>query len=541
VNEISGMGSRRECNILLWIHRTRHTCHVALHTYGLSYILSLVRSNQKSRPEQMRVVAVTISALILFFPIALATARNETSAAIHWQALTKIDVEAAYELLKDNHPAAVPQVGDRAFQAALAEAHEKAFRHASMVTNYQGYVAAMGEFANSMGDGHIWSIAQFLPRTVQWPGIIAAKRGPNWVVASEETNIAGAQLVGARIVSCDGQSTEALALKALRFHTVVSSDAMQVLQGLWLFIDDGNPFLTRPHACNFEQKGRNISLTLNWNNISFTTLVRQYWKRPSGQAGFGVRPVGPSFWMAFQSLTPEAQPVIDAVKKHETEIRSAPYVVVDLRGNGGGDDSYGRALAEELYGPDYVASILGLKDSQTGGCDEVFRASSGNIAAIGEAAQQFQKDGDTEGFKEYTKALRAMKAAVATGQPLAGDLTCRTKIPAASAQPQSLMRGKVFLLTDAACFSSCIDMVIFFRKLGAIQVGQTTGADTHYSEVRQILLPSGLSTFSTLQAIMPDQPRNIGPFVPKFQFDGDIADTAALEKWIAEKANSPSP
>jgi hypothetical protein len=66
--------------------------------------------------------------------------------------------------------------------------------------------------------------------------------------------------------------------------------------------------------------------------------------------------------------------------------------------------------------------------------------------------------------------------------------------------------------------------------------GFDTGADTHYSEVRAITLPSGLSSFSTLQAIMPDAPRNIGPYVPHDEFDGDIADTAALEKWIASLA-----
>jgi hypothetical protein len=52
--------------------------------------------------------------------------------------------------------------------------------------------------------------------------------------------------------------------------------------------------------------------------------------------------------------------------------------------------------------------------------------------------------------------------------------------------------------------------------------------------VREIVLPSGLATFSTLQAIMTDAPRKIGPFDPKIPYPGDIADTAALEKWVAE-------
>ena len=75
-------------------------------------------------------------------------------------------------------------------------------------------------------------------------------------------------------------------------------------------------------------------------------------------------------------------------------------------------------------------------------------------------------------------------------------------------------------------------MVGFFRKLGAVQVGEATGSDTHYAEVRQIVLPSGLSTFSTLQAIMPDYPRQIGPFVPQLTYSGNIANTPALEAWI---------
>ncbi|HET6971352.1 MAG TPA: hypothetical protein VFH92_09520, partial [Phenylobacterium sp.] len=98
----------------------------------------------------------------------------------------------------------------------------------------------------------------------------------------------------------------------------------------------------------------------------------------------------------------------------------------------------------------------------------------------------------------------------------------------------SAMRGQVFVLTDAVCFSSCLQAVEFFRNLGAVQLGQPTGADTHYSEYRQITLPSGLSTFSTLAAMIPAAPRNIGPYTPRDAYDGDIADTAAVEAWVRD-------
>ena len=99
----------------------------------------------------------------------------------------------------------------------------------------------------------------------------------------------------------------------------------------------------------------------------------------------------------------------------------------------------------------------------------------------------------------------------------------------------------MIVLTDPLCFSSCINVVGFFRQLGARQVGQVTGSDTHYSEVREIELPSGLSMFSTLDAIMPDAPRKIGPFTPDVIFTGDISDTAALETWIQATVLHMSP
>jgi hypothetical protein len=64
-------------------------------------------------------------------------------------------------------------------------------------------------------------------------------------------------------------------------------------------------------------------------------------------------------------------------------------------------------------------------------------------------------------------------------------------------------------------------------------VGQTTDAATHYTAVREQYLP-GYSLFSTLRAIDPSSPYQAGPFEPQLAYDGDIADTAALETWVVE-------
>lgn len=292
----------------------------------------------------------------------------------------------------------------------------------------------------------------------------------------------------------------------------------------------------RPANCIFDEAGKRLDLTLHWTKIARDKLFGHIWKAPVGEAGFGVRPSGKNYWIAIQGLSAKAQPVLDAVKAQEKKMRAAPYVVLDLRGNGGGDDSYGRRLAEELYGVEYVKAILG-PGALAGGCREVFRASPENIAAFAEQAKRFRKEGDMAGAVLYTDATRRMTAARAAGRVLTGPLTCKAAQPAATHSEPSLMHGKMFVLTDAACFSSCINVVGFFHKLGAIQIGEDTGSDTHYQEVREVVLPSGLSTFSTLQAIAPDAPRKVGPYAPRFIYAGDIADTAALEKWVAGLAS----
>jgi hypothetical protein len=486
--------------------------------------------------EIMRALFVSVAVTLLLGCVIAQAGDGEP--AEHWRTLTRIDVEAAFALLRDNHPGSTQEVGDQIFTTALAAGHTKALSRAAAVTNYEGYVATLGELAGAMGDGHVASAPKFLPRSVFWAGLVAAKRGANWVVANDDPKIAGGEFAGARIVECDGQSADARAREALGFRTDVSVDAMQVVRGAWLLVDEGNPFLARPQACVLEQGGKSTLLTLRWSEIDRSTLLSKWWKRPYGAAGFGVRPSGAGIWIAIQELDPRAQAVIDAVKSQAAAVRTAPWIVVDLRGNGGGDDAYAYALAQEIYGADHVARVLGPKHDGNGDCTSVFRASPGNIEALGKSIAVFQKSGDEEGARQYAKAVQAMQAAMAAGHTLTGNPTCQARAATHVSRRErtSMMAGKVFVLTDAICFSSCLQAVDFLRKLGAVQVGQPTGGDTHYSEYRQVTLPSGLSIFSTLVAMMPDAPRKLGPYVPQYEYDGDISDTAALENWIPDVA-----
>ncbi|MEO5868085.1 MAG: hypothetical protein ABIS14_10370 [Sphingomonas sp.] len=96
------------------------------------------------------------------------------------------------------------------------------------------------------------------------------------------------------------------------------------------------------------------------------------------------------------------------------------------------------------------------------------------------------------------------------------------------------------LLTDNLCFSACLVLADDFRRLGALHVGQTTDAATHFTQVREQYLPSGYSLFSTLQSVAPGSPADVGPFRPDRLYKGDIADTATVERWVLDQVNPPA-
>ncbi len=101
--------------------------------------------------------------------------------------------------------------------------------------------------------------------------------------------------------------------------------------------------------------------------------------------------------------------------------------------------------------------------------------------------------------------------------------------------PTNPVAGRVFLLTDGDCGSACLDFADMVRALpGAQHVGRTTSADSVYMELRSVPLSSGIARLAFATRVYRNRPRgNNQPYVPHHVWRGDIADTAALERWIS--------
>lgn len=489
-------------------------------------------------------LAITVCAdLGLSPPAAADTLGNSDSVsqmgAAFWRLAAQVDLRAAHDLIADNHPAMLAEAKDPEFRKAETRAIAVAQARADKVKSYEGYTATLGAYAVALKDAHIWDRPTFVTYRPEWAGIVLAKRLDRWLVVDEEVTGSDASLLGAALISCDGTAVERMAEERLGgFRVDWSVGAQQIHAAPWLLVDEHNPFLSRPNRCTFAVAGTERVVKLQWRMIKRDALTTRLNAAIGvGAAGFGIRKAGAGYWISLQSLVDSAEPVVAEVAARKEELRNAPFVVIDLRGNTGGSSIFGTQIAQSLMGAPYVDAKVPADDS----CDEVWRASDGNLAQL-----RYYRDvlGPTRG-SEFTKFVLAViekaTAARARGRVFSGPTDCPARAPTSGHAPPSLMRGRLILLTDSLCFSSCLVVTHDMIALGALHLGQTTDSNTHYSEVREVEMPSGLSKFSTLQSFSPGTPIRYGPFVPAVAYGGDMSDTKAVEGWVLSNVSAGRP
>ncbi len=464
--------------------------------------------------------------------IAGAAQAQTPESADAWRRLARADLDAARALLLESHPGAVEALGDDVFRRRLDEGYERARERIAAIDGYVGYSAVLAGFATGFGDEHIWSTPRLRGVPYAWAGLVMTRRGGAWVVAAQDGEDQG--LVGARLTSCDGEDAAAVAAARLAFRVSAPVEAQYIAHGGFIFVDDGNPFLTRPRQCAFETAGGPVEVEMEWRPVETPRLAAALNAAAGGaRAGFGVRRSGDAWWIAIERLSDEAATVVDSFEAEAPAWRDSPALVIDLRGNGGGDTRHGRRLADTIYGAEHTAARL------RGGsaCAMLWRASPGNAAHVRAFAARTQ---DPQTARYYESLADDIERAIAEGRPFDEPIPeCAPREPETGPAPAPAYKGQVVVITDHACFSSCLLMVRDFRALGALHVGEATNAATRYMEVREIVLPSGLTNFSTLQKVVIGEDADIGPFTPAQVFPGSMADTAALEGWITGLLQQP--
>ncbi|HEX5182002.1 MAG TPA: S41 family peptidase [Allosphingosinicella sp.] len=460
-----------------------------------------------------------------------------------WRAAAAQDLNAIHDILRDNSPAMVVKRDSAHFRLWLNEGLRQARSRLPKVRDAKSYYYVVRYYVAGFRDSHI----QFGPnresgvnlRGYAWPGFVLGYRAGAYEVAFRAPDAPDAPPPGARLLGCDGKGAEAL----VRAHDLYDGNfrlaSVRAARAVDLMMERGNPFITHPKICRFRVGGTTKTYRLRWRPLDDAHTDQIDAAISAGRRRqLGIEPWAPGrWWIEIPSMNggQNWSRFYADVKAHLDAVRAADLVVIDVRGNGGGDSSYADRLARILWGD----ALVDARQPRLG--PTVWRVSKLNRDNWAGFVEKVSADPDypADDKAEFRRILALYDRALAHGDPtfrLEDDSGVRK--PASGPNP---MHGRVVLLTDTACNSACLDLMDEFTAMpDTVQAGTVTSADTIFMELTQVpLLPSGLAGFGFGHKAWIERPRGSNiPYTPapRLTWTGKPGDEAGLRRWLATAA-----
>lgn len=492
-----------------------------------------------------RGMLITAAASVMLLAAASAVAQEAEwmTAPRDWGATLRADATAFHDAIQDSHPGPVDPLNP-AFGARLEAGLATALERAEEADTAGGWWWAMRALQAGFDDGHVQlrltQANNGFPAS--WAGLITVYRGDDQWVADVDEADPSLPPLGARLVDCDGVDAATLGEQRVgQFRGRWFLEAQRVAYGTETLLNLSNPWIANPSECRFEANGQVRSHAMSWRPISSEELGRR--RGPLGQwvqPDFAFRTLDDgALWVSMPTFdgTPGGEPsrqltaIIEQATARQAELRAAPYVVLDLRGNGGGSSQWSALLAEAIWGEAW------LSQHQPRSATAVdWRASAANLAAMQEFQAQLVAENvtDPEILHWAQSIVDGITAARAEGQPYWSNTDDEAAAETGPVEPATNpVGGVIYVLTDARCASACLDAVDVWKAAGAVQIGRETSADTLYMDVRDQDLPSGLAAMAIPMKVYRGRARgNNEPQSPLHVFDGDMADESAILAWI---------
>ncbi len=473
---------------------------------------------------------------------ALVSSASAVPPAEDWPALAGADIDAIDTWVRAVYPRMVDP-DDPGFAAQWADAVATARGRVADIDDDSGWRLVLRALVRSARDGHVGVQLDAGAQPLRWAGLALERRGPRWLARQPAGSPAGSDARvpdGAELLSCDGEpATQALRRRLDLFAADWNIRAQQAMNAWRLFVDSDNPWVPAPRRCRFEHDGQRTTLDLRWTEVDAATVStavepfrRLRWQ--ADRVDLAHADDGAA-WLTLGNLSNHAALVRlrTQVSAQRQRLLAAPYLVWDLRGNGGGDASLFAGLARALWGEDLAIDPPVAMPKR-------WRASATILAEVERlrAANLDPATGNPNIVAAADALITPMRQALADGVDLIVDPGAVSPAVDAGDAPARLPAGQpVYVLTDGGCFSSCVDSLVALRRLGAIQVGDASSRQTKYGEVWfQRALPSGRGSMMLPIAIHPVAGDALGGGEPDLPWLGVAEDDAGLRAMIAADA-----
>lgn len=450
-----------------------------------------------------------------------------TAAANPWRAMLDEDLAFAQATLDKEYIYGV-YPGGADWRALMDKAVGEARADEGQVTTAEAYQAVLRRFAGRFEDPHLRVSFKFAPASYDWPRFLVRHRGGHFLVVESETPDVA---VGGEVTACDGAPIEdaveqAAPVEGVIPHLESTRDSMARL----LFLDAQSPLRHRPKICRIAGK----DVTLDWAPIQADRLAvveAPYASLRDHEVSISDFGDGGA-WVRLGVFAPDKAAAADyhRVIAAMPTLRDKRVVVFDVRGNGGGPYDWFMAILKGFYGPEYAAHFAQARTEIT----PVFVHDPTYTGP--HHADPLDTPRDTELDATYATGVKAITA---RGGATVYQIQ-RTPRPTGGAAPTDLVHAKVYVLTDTGCASACIGFVDELKRIpGAVQIGTDTYVDRRSGSPAPFAFPSGSGSISAPMMVRDGRERgeNI-PQTPAIRYDGDMADTAALKRWV-ERISKP--
>lgn len=485
----------------------------------------------QSQPSRRRLSGRAALCLAAF--ISCTAASGESAPPVDWAAKTASDLDVFAEAARGNYIYAVypdPDEWARTFDRNLAAVR----RTLPLVRDAAGYQAVMRYLVATFQDAHVSIQFQMPPIETRWPGFLASfDNGGYRIARSELADIAE----GASLTACDGKPVSWWISTIARYEVglPVELETTRMRAAVRLLADRGSPLRPRPSRCTIN--GRDVPL--GWRPVAAAKLSALTLPLQGHRDGAKVstRLIGTDgAWVELGYFEPEdaAQAAaFHAAIAAAPSLRDKRFVILDVRGNGGGPYNWFMAYLRGLYGQSfadhYATARLHIRavhrlspaaielDQEDEASETTFKTPADPPYERNDAIDKLEKE----------RALAAHEAFYRT-KPLV--------IPSGGTPPNPV-RADVYVLTDYGCASACIGFVDELKRFpGVRQIGLPTSVDSRSGTAVEVKLPSGNATayFATMTRDGRIRGDNV-PQVPSVRFVGDIHDDKAVEAWVLTK------
>lgn len=465
-----------------------------------------------------------------------------------WRAAAETDLEALHTLIREDTPAAL-DAENPAMQRWYARGYREAHNRLRRVNDQASYYYLLLGYSTGFRDPHLSLGAQMRLAPASWPGFVTTADGEDVVVFSRDETDANTPAVGARLISCDGRNPAAFRARNIypfSLNPGLAGDRRR--SATRIFMDRHNPFGPAPRRCVFDEDGMRRTIALSWRDVpEDNSYWDQYNLASLGPgASFDITtPAEGVTWIGVPTLDNGAgeqlQALIDRIAAGAPAMRAGRAIVIDVRGNGGGNSEWGVRIARALWGDDIINAVQG--DDRPGAVD--WRASPGNRDYIAEFTPELARQfgAGSEIVQWAHRAHDGIDGAISRGEAFwrdrepgeTGEIAVSGGYTQQRPNGPSPIPARVYVLSNGVCASACLDFADIILHIPGVQlVGGDTSGDGLMMEIRTTNLPSGLVQVGLPMKVYRGRGRGpLESYRADIGYDGVWSDEA-VRAWVME-------